>query len=173
MAERNDRERAEDVFIFLANWERTHERTRGLDRAQILLFNKSIEEMAPYAKRLRNYYVHNLKQPLDPSEILLVDFDQQVSAAHRRFQSKRTPKITNPPGARISGWLDVLVGRKNFERIFQEMIADMRDEYFQALSAGRRRLAWWIRVRFYLSVGWALILLASGVAELIRAISKS
>ncbi|NOX72352.1 MAG: hypothetical protein GXP03_01565 [Alphaproteobacteria bacterium] len=51
------------------------------------------------------------------------------------------------PGARIARVLKFLLPKKAYEEIFAQAIADMREEYFEALAANNPRRAKWIRFR--------------------------
>ena len=56
------------------------------------------------------------------------------------------------PGGKLASYLSTLYCKKKYETVFQQTIADMREEYFEALAAGYRTKAAWIRVRGTYSV---------------------
>ena len=69
--------------------------------------------------------------------------------SHAYFDDK---KIIRPPGDKLFNILEFLYTKKNFERIFEPMIADMQEEYFEALSAKRIWKTRWIHLRGIISL---------------------
>ena len=52
-----------------------------------------------------------------------------------------------PPGSRARGILDFVFNDKTNERIFNQIIADMRAEHAEAIARGHLRKARWIEIR--------------------------
>lgn len=57
------------------------------------------------------------------------------------------------PGYRFHRLAEFLYCRRTMERVFDPMLADMLDEYLEALANGRLWKARWIRFRYYLDLG--------------------
>lgn len=66
---------------------------------------------------------------------------------------KQSRSIVLPPGTRLHVWTSFFYSRKTMERVFQPMLADMRDEYYAALAEGRIWKARWVRCAYY----WAFL----------------
>ena len=62
------------------------------------------------------------------------------------------------PGGKLASILSTLYSKKKYEAIFRQAIADMREEYFEALAAGKTRKAKWIWFRGVWSI-WAAIVM--------------
>lgn len=78
--------------------------------------------------------------------------------------------IRSAPGARLAYILSVLMTKKDYERIFAQSLGDMREEYFEALQAGRPGLARWRHIQFYIStVSMLFLLAASKLGRLVQA----
>jgi hypothetical protein len=57
--------------------------------------------------------------------------------------------VARPPGARLHEWASFLYSNKTRERVFDPMLADMREEYFEALAKGRKWKARWEVLKYY------------------------
>lgn len=57
------------------------------------------------------------------------------------------PRISSPPGTFLRSLADFFAYEKTTRLILNPIIADMQEEYFQALSVGRLWKARWIRLR--------------------------
>ncbi|MGH7869612.1 MAG: hypothetical protein ACREP9_18785, partial [Candidatus Dormibacteraceae bacterium] len=81
--------------------------------------------------------------------------------------ASRGPKslIELPPGTHLSSVLQFLLPAKWYRTRIQPLIADMQEEYFLALKAGREGHAWFIALRGHL---FAVQTLLYGVADAIR-----
>jgi len=66
-------------------------------------------------------------------------------------------RIRRAPGAALISVALWLIPKKDVERILGQAIADMREEYFEALAEGRRWKARWIRVRGMLGICLAVV----------------
>lgn len=60
--------------------------------------------------------------------------------------------VTTAPGSFISVILKTIYTKKSYERVFQPLISDMQEEYFDALAEKRERHAKWVHVRGYLTL---------------------
>ena len=78
--------------------------------------------------------------------------------------------VTLPPGFRLAEVLRFLLTRKAFERFVAPTIADMQEEYVDALVAGRIWHARWIAVRGHLLVipGWLYAFFAGKLSEFLK-----
>lgn len=65
----------------------------------------------------------------------------------------RIVKIAMPPGRHMVFIAQILFSPKTYDRVFAELINDIRLEHFEALRAGHTKRARWIAVR-----GWASFL---------------
>ena len=74
----------------------------------------------------------------------------------------RSVRIQLPPGTRFLGAVRSFFGKKITERVFEQAIADMREEWLEAIVADKKRLAIWIQVRGYFGLAMA-VCLQSGV----------
>lgn len=72
-----------------------------------------------------------------------------VRAVHRR---RKPAKIVRPPGSFLLGVTSFVYSKKTFERVFQQAIADMREEYNEAILANKKWRARFIVVRGNFSV---------------------
>ena len=62
-------------------------------------------------------------------------------------QKKTGPRLILPPGARLRNMLHVIYPPKIAERVFDQIIADMRLEWEEAMAHNQKWLARWIQVR--------------------------
>ena len=75
--------------------------------------------------------------------IKIIDFvGSKVSG--RRVNNAPRQAIFRPPGTISILLFQTVYSKKKFERIFQQPIADMREEYYSALMLGRVKHARWI-----------------------------
>jgi hypothetical protein len=79
------------------------------------------------------------------------------------FRSGASATIERLPGSRLRVLLDFVCTAKSFRGVFEPIIADMQDEYVQAVAAGRHQKARWVRLRGY----WGL-LEAAGFMKLLN-----
>ena len=66
-------------------------------------------------------------------------------------------RIRNTPGSLLINVLSFLYSKKKFERVFVPAISDMREEYSEALLAGKNSKAKWVWTRGVLSVWTAAL----------------
>ena len=81
-----------------------------------------------------------------------------------RVLEKNGPRLNLPPGARLRNMLHVIYPPKIAERVFDQIIADMRLEWAEAMLHDQKWLAHWVRVRGLLTV--LLTVLAHAVTAL-------
>ena len=60
--------------------------------------------------------------------------------------------ISQPPGSFVLMVSEFLCSKKVYERVFFQSIVNMREEYFDALSEGRKEKAYWVTIRGYISL---------------------
>lgn len=87
----------------------------------------------------RNEIVHAVEKPRAP---------RNDGVEYR----KPAAKIARPPGTFVTTVISVVFGKKAYRQYVMPRISDMHVEYFEALSAGRPRLANWFVLRCYLSI---------------------
>lgn len=75
----------------------------------------------------------------------------------REFLKKSDHTVLRPPGSTLLSVADFLCSKKTIEEIAKPLIADMQFEYYEALFAGRKLKAVWIRIRytasFFMAIG--------------------
>ena len=81
--------------------------------------------------------------------------------------------IDQPPGSLVLKVTEFLCSKKVYERVFQQNIISMREEYFDALAEGREEKAKWIKIRGYLWMIWTVALqifefVVSGPVKIIK-----
>lgn len=79
------------------------------------------------------------------------------------------PRLILPPGARIRDVLHVIYSPKTAERVFDQIIADMRLEWQEAMIHDQQWLARWVRIRGVLTV---LITMVSHAVKSLGSIFK-
>lgn len=85
-----------------------------------------------------------------------------------------TGELIVPPGTRLRRVLGFVFSRKTMEAVFDSTIADMQREWLDAEIAGRLGHARWIRIRGYLEILRALLVLApTSLARLVVTIWKA
>jgi hypothetical protein len=76
-----------------------------------------------------------------------------LACSMRRLRVERVmelplaPPLYHPPAHRLLGWASFLFSRRDMEEVIEPAVTDMRTEYSDALVAGHRAHAGWIRVR--------------------------
>lgn len=83
----------------------------------------------------------------------MYELERLASKAFRRRE------IVRPPGLLIDRFARFIFKKKTYERVFQPIIVDMRLEYFESLSEGRRWHARWVSLRDHLGFCKALLAL--------------
>lgn len=68
----------------------------------------------------------------------------------------RKRRVLSPPGWRLRGWAEFLVGRPLYEKVFEGQFGEFEIEHNETLAAGdvgeTRRIVWRYRVRFVLTL---------------------
>lgn len=75
-----------------------------------------------------------------------------ASAVNWMFKGSRRTTIHRPPASFINSIARFLYSKKTYERIFMQVIIDLREEHAEALQAKRRWHARWIAARGNLSM---------------------
>lgn len=81
-----------------------------------------------------------------------------VAFAHEMEPRNKAPLIALPPGNLVLDIAEFLCSQGVYERVFLQAILDIREEYFEALSAHRSRKARWVLIRGYLNLAWTVVL---------------
>jgi hypothetical protein len=76
---------------------------------------------------------------------------------------KQQGGIVRPPGHRLLSVIEFFCPRTAYQAIVVQSAADMRQEYYEALAAGRKFKAFWVRVR-----GTYALLKALGLSQFLR-----
>lgn len=86
-----------------------------------------------------------------------------------KFTSRRA--VVTPPGSLSVRALRFLFSKKAFEAVFAQVIADMREEFFEALDLGHRKKARWIVVRDHIGLALTVgLYLAATIGKKVRGI---
>lgn len=105
---------------------------------------------------------------LNVAEVKRVLESDLISVSTLDADAARTPrspkKLLRPPANRMVELLRWVMPRRSFERIFAQLIADFREEYFDDLAMGRNRKAQWRHVMFY---GEIIVTVAAWAGDLV------
>lgn len=66
----------------------------------------------------------------------------------RRDQRNDTRLISKAPGGRLLAVVEYLYSPKTVEEVFEQIVADWRTEYFDALKEGKHGKAAWVKARY-------------------------
>jgi hypothetical protein len=64
------------------------------------------------------------------------------------YSATQKTRLSKPPGTHLLALVDFLFSPKTVELTFKPLVADWRNEYFEALRQGRTLKAHWISVRY-------------------------
>ncbi|PBB36750.1 hypothetical protein [Mesorhizobium sp. WSM3868] len=81
---------------------------------------------------------------------------KNLSKTMAKLASER-PTIKKAPASRLLLALKFIFPGRAYERIFKQIVADFREEYFEALSAGENARARWLTICFYLNLMWTTV----------------
>ena len=70
----------------------------------------------------------------------------------------KSSNLTVAPGSLVLKVAEFLCTKKVYERVFLQAVLDMREEYNEALSSGRKRKARWVLIRDYIALAWTVTL---------------
>ena len=74
----------------------------------------------------------------------------------------RIQRIHRPPGAKMLALIEFFCSKKTYGKVFEPIIADLHEEYFEALDKQQHWKARWIRIRytwaFFIAIGLNLSL---------------
>ena len=80
-----------------------------------------------------------------------------------------TPRIARPPGVYLLMFAEFVYSRKKYERVLLPTVTDMREEYYEALAAGRIEKSRWVRIRglgsFWLAIAADVPISAIGLVK--------
>jgi hypothetical protein len=82
----------------------------------------------------------------EPAMIFLEEKEKRPNAPRRRV------KVYRPPATGLVTMLGAIYSQRTFDRVFGQIITDMRIEYFDALQAGQLGLARWRHIQLYLTL---------------------
>ena len=142
-------------------------------RGLVRLLGKA-EDVKAATEELRAHFVAKFEDPRTWMAIdELLDMAQQEVISSRlapRASRKREDVLALPPGYRLAKIARFLLTRGAFKRYIAPTIADMQDEYVDAVASDHRWHARWIAVRGHLLVipGWIYALIAGKLAALLR-----
>jgi hypothetical protein len=96
-----------------------------------------------------------------------------VSKVGKLRGNRNTKSVITSPGSLVLKVAEFLCTKKVYERVFLQAVLDMRGEYNEALSSGRKEKAQWVLIRSYLALTWSVTLqviefLLSGPAKIIK-----
>jgi hypothetical protein len=86
------------------------------------------------------------------------------------YNATRRKKIHKPPASTINSIVRLLYSKRTYERIFMQLVIDLREEHAEALYQGRTRLAKWIAMRG--NVAMILTMAAHAFASCGKAVVK-
>lgn len=135
---------AEDIASQLEGWSRNRVigavHRLGLAKRDIDLGNKFIKRVSTdrHGEKRVTYWYNRRK----------VVFRQQPSAP--------PPGIISPPGYKLLQVLKAVFPKRFYKGVLEQTVFDMQEEYNECLAEGDLKLAKWVRVRGYLSVGLAI-----------------
>ena len=77
-------------------------------------------------------------------------------------------KVVLPPGHTLGTIASVLLTRESYKRYVMPVIADMQEEYIEAIAADHNWHAWWIVVRGHVLIipGWLYAYLARAIRRI-------
>ena len=90
--------------------------------------------------------------------------------------STNTKSVIAPaPGSLVLKIAEFVCTKKVYDRVFFQVVDDMRREYFEALFSSRKEKARWVVIRGYLALAWHVTLqvsefLVSGPAKIMKAL---
>jgi hypothetical protein len=94
--------------------------------------------------------------PFDESLLGPKPRDAMAYGAASPFGKWKRPKVHKPPASSLLRLAEFVYARKTYERVFAQLVYDMREEFNEALAAGRIAKARWIQLRGYLAF-WSAV----------------
>ncbi len=102
------------------------------------------------------------------SQIEKVVMTRRHEISHVMFLGPSEPSILHsPPGSRLVSLLSFVLPKRVYEQVVQQQIADMREDYFEALASGRKSKAEWDAVLQRANI-WLTLLLYLGASVVDR-----
>lgn len=132
------------------------ERERELLERELQELREQREQEQREARKLKNRF----KQLLPLAK-------ERLSVVHTRFQRN---SIERPPGSTLLIVADFFFSEKYVKGTFRPLVADLQQEYCEALNEGRIWKSHWIRVRYacYFAKAFGLTKVLSWVPSLIK-----
>lgn len=99
-------------------------------------------------------WTEETEDPLTP----IPGWVEAADANHEAAMSNVAPaKLERPPGHLATCLVSLLSKRSKLRQIVDQSVADMREEYFEALQGGDHKAARWIKIRGTVGMLWAAI----------------
>ncbi len=111
-------------------------------------------KIRPEARSIQYKSISNLSKAFIICE-LFIDYIYEMFYIYKMCD--KTRNIVYPPGMYISIILGFLFSKKMKERVFDPMLSDMQEEYFEALDKELKWKVHWIYIRGIASILVALI----------------
>ena len=109
-------------------------------------------------KKIIIFQGHDEKNRNDTLDIVPLKRGMQTDCANN-YTYYPVKLYARAPGARLLSAAEFMFPKNTYERVFLPIIQDMRKDYFDALSTGRKLKARWVRFRGSWAFAMALILL--------------
>lgn len=111
-----------------------------------------------FSDKYFNRYVDLIKQSIKTID----EATRLIAALMRRVKNDASmkrppPNIVLAPGSHAVVILRLLFSKKAMDKVFMQVVADMRAEHAEALHAGQLRLAKWISIRGHVGLFFAAL----------------
>ena len=87
-------------------------------------------------------------------------------------KEKNEPRLILPPGTGLRDMLHVIYPPQTAERVFDQIIADMQQDWTEAMAENRQKFAWWIRIRcvleIFLTAVVHIVAILGGIFKLVK-----
>ena len=77
----------------------------------------------------------------------IVTKNRATSRAESAKMRVRRRRVALPPGAHLNAFASFVFRKRVYETVFRPYLAEMQEEYFEALKNGSRRKAQWVHIR--------------------------
>ena len=71
-----------------------------------------------------------------------------LTQIHALLLIKDPQRIHRPPGSKMLSLVEFFCSKKTYSKVFEPIIADLHEEYFEALDKRRHWKMRWIRIRY-------------------------
>ena len=96
---------------------------------------------------VRAFLLETVFSSMQAAEHMLRIVDLFLGRRKRPRSGRKAKRIRIPPGHHLRSFARIVFGKKKAERVFDQIISEMRDEYFEAQVAGQRLEAFFARLR--------------------------